>query len=361
MASFTNVTNVYNNRSPKMSAQGVVKSHTLKTGKPQLIITVEIGDGRVGEIHYYNGDEYKDLAARFCNRYDLPPAVIDALTQHIYKNVKALKEKKEAQEKLQDSEEEEVKRIDSNDNNNVGIRRVERKKKNKKRQNKSTKDDGVCSDGDLDVEFGQRKKTRRKLKKKKVLKKRNTKRKKSGKGKASAKDVYMRLYLSGKETQNRLDRSAEDAKLRRQTLDSNYTFKPNINPNPTGWENGESEMKDYFNRMGLTDQGRRARGGKSKRMDVHNRLYIEGMHETKAKLQQAKDDKRKFDESDQTNWSCPRCCYVNDASDEFCLNLVKNGRKQIEVSKRGTEVWQDNGAYLDREDFSKFGGRSGGK
>ena len=171
----------------------------------------------------------------------------------------------------------------------------------------------------------------------------------------------MRLYLSGKETQNRLDRSAEDAKLRRQTLDSNYTFKPNINPNPTGWENGESEMKDYFNRMGLTDQGRRARGGKSKRMDVHNRLYIEGMHETKAKLQQAKDDKRKFDESDQTNWSCPRCCYVNDASDEFCLNLVKNGRKQIEVSKRGTEVWQDNGAYLDREDFSKFGGRSGGK
>ena len=82
-----------------------------------------------------------------------------------------------------------MKRIDSNDNNNVGIRRVERKKKNKKRQNKSTKDDGVCSDGDLDVEFGQRKKTRRKLKKKKVLKKRNTKRKKSGKGKASAKDV----------------------------------------------------------------------------------------------------------------------------------------------------------------------------
>ena len=46
--------------------------------------------------------------------------------------------------------------------------------------------------------------------------------------------------------------------------------------------------------------------------------------------------------------------------DEFCLNLVKNGRKQIEVSKRGT-MWQDNGAYLDREDFSKFGGRSGGK
>ena len=71
-----------------MSAQGVVKSHTLKTGKPQLIITVEIGDGRVGEIHYYNGDEYKDLAARFCNRYDLPPAVIDALTQHIYKTCK---------------------------------------------------------------------------------------------------------------------------------------------------------------------------------------------------------------------------------------------------------------------------------
>ena len=68
----------------------------------------------------------------------------------------------------------------------------------------------------------------------------------------------MRLYLSGKETQNRLDRSAEDAKLRRQTLDSNYTFKPNINPNPTGWENGESEMKDYFNRMGLHRPGQKS-------------------------------------------------------------------------------------------------------
>ena len=107
MASFANVTNVYNNLRPKMSEQGVVKSRALKTGKPQLIITVEIGDGRVGDIHYYNGDEYKDLAVRFCDRYDLPPAVIDALTQHIYKNVKALHEKKKAQEKLQDAEEEE--------------------------------------------------------------------------------------------------------------------------------------------------------------------------------------------------------------------------------------------------------------
>ena len=39
---------------------------------------------------------------RDCNRHDLPPAVIDALTQHIFKN-EGSKEKKEAQEKLQDS------------------------------------------------------------------------------------------------------------------------------------------------------------------------------------------------------------------------------------------------------------------
>ena len=51
--------------------QPIVKSEAVKKGKPQLIITVEIGDGRVGEIHYYDQDEYKDLATRFCKRYNL--------------------------------------------------------------------------------------------------------------------------------------------------------------------------------------------------------------------------------------------------------------------------------------------------
>ena len=108
MASFANVTK-NNNKNSTISfnkKQPIVKSEAVKKGKPQLIITVEIGDGRVGEIHYYDQDEYKDLATRFCKRYNLPPAVIDALTQHIYKNVKALKEKKKQQEVFNDLEEE---------------------------------------------------------------------------------------------------------------------------------------------------------------------------------------------------------------------------------------------------------------
>ena len=73
----------------------------------------------------------------------------------------------------------------------------------------------VCV-GCLDVEFGQRK-DKEKTEEKESLKKAKYEKEKKWKGKAGAKDAYMRLYLSGKETQNRLDRSAEDAKLRRQT------------------------------------------------------------------------------------------------------------------------------------------------
>ena len=369
MASFANVTK-NNNKNSTISfnkKQPIVKSEAVKIGKPQLIITVEIGDGRVGEIHYYDQDEYKDLATRFCKRYNLPPAVIDALTQHIYKNVKALKEKKKQQEMFNDLEEEVKTNFEENTRAKSAFKSQQKHKSkssnttsSKNRNgNSSDRSGGTRSDGD-DNTSGRKKNIRKKkkIKKRRVGKKKTIKKKKKTKG--DAKDVYMRLYESGKDTQSRLDKSAQEAKILREKLGVDYTFQPNIDPNPSGWENGEEEMKDYFNKMGLSEKGVKGKSSRNKHKDIHDRLYTEGLHEARAKLQQAKKDLNKFNEEKPKTWSCPRCCFINSYDDAYCLNLVKNGRKRVPINKRGTEVWQDNGGYSDRKNFSKYGGRSGG-
>ena len=114
--------------------------------------------------------------------------------------------------------------------------------------NSSDRSGGTRSDGD-DNSSGRKRNIRKKkkIKKRRVGKKKAVKKKKKTKG--DSKDVYMRLYESDKDTQSRLDKSAQEAKILREKLGVDYTFQPNIDPNPSGWENGEEEMKDYFNKI----------------------------------------------------------------------------------------------------------------
>ena len=76
----------------------------VKRKKPKLIITVEIGDGRVGDIPFCEGDAPGELAKSFCKRYDLPPAVIGALTHHIETSVTNLRSKEGAYEEITECE-----------------------------------------------------------------------------------------------------------------------------------------------------------------------------------------------------------------------------------------------------------------
>ena len=62
-----------------------------KRKKPILIITVDIGAGKTGDINVFEDDKVEDLAAAFCARHDLSEALAPAIAKHIENNVDALK------------------------------------------------------------------------------------------------------------------------------------------------------------------------------------------------------------------------------------------------------------------------------
>lgn len=59
-------------------------------GKKVLVMSVDIGDGRVGKIEVHEADEPEDLAAEFCTRYDLNSRVCSALARQIEDNIEML-------------------------------------------------------------------------------------------------------------------------------------------------------------------------------------------------------------------------------------------------------------------------------
>ena len=68
--------------------------------KPILIITVDVGAGKMRDIRVFEGDSETDLAAAFCTRHALSEALVPAIAKHIQSNVDALK--RGARKKQQD-------------------------------------------------------------------------------------------------------------------------------------------------------------------------------------------------------------------------------------------------------------------
>ena len=58
--------------------------------KPILIITVDIGAGKSGDINVFEGDANEDLARAFCALHGLNDALVPAIAKHIQSNVEAL-------------------------------------------------------------------------------------------------------------------------------------------------------------------------------------------------------------------------------------------------------------------------------
>ena len=320
-----------------------------KRKKPKLIITVEIGDGRSGDIPFYEGDKSEDLAAAFVKRYELPTAVTNALQAHIENSVQKLEVQKTTGSRKTTTDKEKTLPRKSTGQSDTRRRSAgppthtaaaaQRRKKSSTSQRDSKK------------------------KKKKPVKKQTRKNKGGGD------DVYMRLFSDATEKRDRLDRKHEGARQRRTREHEKFSFKPDLEPNSAGWENGEKEMKKYFSDMGFDANGLvsgQRRGdhhsaplSSSEEKSVHNRLYSEGLHETKAKLNKARVRKKQL-QHERDTWTCPACCHINSGANDFCVNHVKNGKKRVPVNKKEDGVWLENGSCLDRQDFSKFGGRSGG-
>jgi len=59
-------------------------------GREILVISVDIGDGRTGEMNIYEYDVPRKLAKDFCIKHELPDDVQDILTSHIVENIDAL-------------------------------------------------------------------------------------------------------------------------------------------------------------------------------------------------------------------------------------------------------------------------------
>jgi len=96
----------------KMSDQYVNNNGDLSDrGREILVISVDIGDGRTGEMNIYEFDVPRKLAKDFCAKYELPEDVQDLLTSHIVENIDALiKEEKTVYNNTN--------KISSNKNNN---------------------------------------------------------------------------------------------------------------------------------------------------------------------------------------------------------------------------------------------------
>jgi hypothetical protein len=59
-------------------------------GREILVISVDIGDNRSGEIHIYEFDVPGKSAKDFCTEYGLPENVQEILTAHIVENIDVL-------------------------------------------------------------------------------------------------------------------------------------------------------------------------------------------------------------------------------------------------------------------------------
>jgi len=74
-----------------MSDQYINYSNDLTDrGREILVISVDIGDGRAGEIRIYEFDVPRKLAKDFCLKHDLPENVQEVLTSHIVENIDTL-------------------------------------------------------------------------------------------------------------------------------------------------------------------------------------------------------------------------------------------------------------------------------
>ncbi len=61
-----------------------------KKHKVILLMTVDIGDGRLDTIKIHDDDEHESLARTFIQKHQLGPDVLEPLTEHIRQNVEAL-------------------------------------------------------------------------------------------------------------------------------------------------------------------------------------------------------------------------------------------------------------------------------
>lgn len=54
-----------------------------KQAREILIMTIDIGNGRKGQIRVFEGDDPHELARSFCQEHRLNPKIIDVLVQNI--------------------------------------------------------------------------------------------------------------------------------------------------------------------------------------------------------------------------------------------------------------------------------------
>ena len=115
MALVESVENALTSAEEQLATSAALSSKRKK--KPILIITVDIGKGKSGDITVYAGDSNQDLAVNFCQEHELSETLVSAIAKHIQQNVDALnkgklkrakeaakaKEEREAQEKENDS------------------------------------------------------------------------------------------------------------------------------------------------------------------------------------------------------------------------------------------------------------------
>ena len=66
--------------------------------KPILIITVDIGKGKSGDITVFAEDSHKDLAVAFCQEHGVSDTLVGAIEKHIEQNVTALHKAKKKKE-----------------------------------------------------------------------------------------------------------------------------------------------------------------------------------------------------------------------------------------------------------------------
>ena len=75
---------------PQRSGKATGASGAKRRRKPILIITVDIGGGKSGDINVFAGDQNEDLARAFCEKHNLNRSLIPAIAKHIENNVDAL-------------------------------------------------------------------------------------------------------------------------------------------------------------------------------------------------------------------------------------------------------------------------------
>jgi hypothetical protein len=76
--------------SDTLAKSEAVSKVVAKKRKPILIITVDIGKGKSGDITVFADDSHHNLAVSFCKQHQLSDSLVDAIAKHIQQNVEAL-------------------------------------------------------------------------------------------------------------------------------------------------------------------------------------------------------------------------------------------------------------------------------